>query len=469
MPILALFLSLLFSVTLIARDCRRRRSVSVAVWIPTILVMILGSRPASSWLSGGHIRTAVENANELQSSKVDEFFYLLVLGSSFLVATYRRIKWGKLITANTAIMLFYLYFAISVLWSSDPSGSTKRLVKDFGLLFVIGIILAEKNPLDAMRAVYVRCAFLLLPLSIVFIKYFPSYGRSYGLGGEMLFTGVTTQKNSLGELVLISTLFLIWDYVESRPAGAKFRLNKVSWELVVLLVIGAWLLRISQSKTSMVCLVIGIFLLVRRGRLMSKSLSRIAMAGALSLPFLVLYSIQFSEVIAPVLQAMGRNATFTGRTNIWEHITPQTVNPIIGAGYWNFWGGPGGYAINQAMRSLIPNAHNGYLDMYLDGGIIGITMLFLMLITCGLRITKHLRFGGDVNHYHRMRFAVLMVMIIYNLSETAFARMSLIWFTTLLMMVDYLPIKAAAVKVRKTLDQRRNSNVIYGAPTLLNQ
>ena len=70
------------------------------------------------------------------------------------------------------------------------------------------------------------------------------------------------------------------------------------------------------------------------------------------------------------MHALGRNATFTGRTQIWEHINIDTVNPLFGSGYWNFWGGPGGERINQEMQSLIPNAHNGYLDIYLDGGAI---------------------------------------------------------------------------------------------------
>ena len=445
----------------------RRRSVSVAVWIPTVLLMILETRPPSEWLSGGWSRSAVEYANNLQGSLVDQMFYFLVLTSAFLVASMRGMKWGRLFKANMPIMLFYLYFVISILWSSDPSGSTKRIIKDFGLLFSIGVMFCEKDPLQAMRAVYIRCAFLLLPLSVVFIKYFPSYGRGYGLGGEMSFTGVAKQKNSLGELVLVSSLFLIWDYLETRPAGMKPRMKRVPWELIILLLTGAWLLRLCQSKSSLVCTVFATFLLVRSGRLLFKPISRAVLVGALSLPFFLLFTVKFSEVIAPLLHAMGRDATFTGRTNIWDHITLTTVNPLIGAGYWNFWGGPGGYSINVALDSLIPNAHNGYLDMYLDGGIIGIFLLYFMLASRGLRIMKHLKAGGDPDHYYRMRFAVLIAAIIYNLTETAFARLGPMWFTALLMMVDYRPVKAAVANAGKALYQKHNT--IYRAPTLLNQ
>ena len=53
MPYAALSLCLLFTGWFVMRDCIRRRTVSAAVWIPTALLLILGSRPLSLWLSGG--------------------------------------------------------------------------------------------------------------------------------------------------------------------------------------------------------------------------------------------------------------------------------------------------------------------------------------------------------------------------------------------------------------------------------
>jgi O-antigen ligase len=467
MPLLALTVSLLFSAFLIVRDYRRRPSLSAAIWIPTMLVMVLGSRPVSLWMSGGAGRSPFEMANDAATSPLDQIFFLSVLGSSFLVAALRGFKWSKLSAANPAIMLFYLYFALSVMWSTDPSGSTKRIIKDFGLLFVGGVIFTEKNPLQAIRAVYVRCAFVLLPLSVVFIKYFPNYGRSYGIAGEQMMTGVTTQKNSLGEIVLIFSLFLIWDYLEMRPAGAKFRLSRIPWDLIILLLNGIYLLQLSQSKTALVCTLVGAFLLVRSGRLLSKTLNRTVLAGALCLPFLVLFSQQFSSVVAPLIEAMGRNMTFTGRADIWANITLSTVNPLIGDGYWNFWGGPGGYKINVAMNSIIPNAHNGYLDLYLDGGFLGLTLLFVMLLVCGRRITKRIKVGGDVNRYQRMRFAVLIAAIIYNLSESTFARMGPIWFTTLMMIVEFPLPKVSLQKSKPSIASNKRNSEAAKVPALV--
>jgi len=443
---------------MVVRDCRRRRNVSAAIWIPTIFVMILASRPMSVWAAGGRVRGAVENANDLASSSLDQIFYLSVLGISFLVASMRGVKWGKIYAANKTLMIFYLYFFLSILWSSDPSGSFKRLIKDFSLLFVAALIFTEKDPMEAVRAVYVRCAFVLLPLSMVFIKWFPVYGRVYGIGGEMTLTGVTTQKNSLGEIVLIFTLFLVWDYLEMRRATETVRRRKIPWALFFLLLNGGWLLHLSDSKTATVCTAVGLFLIIRSGRLLSKTISRVVFIGALSLPFLVFFSQEFGEVIAPLMAALGRDMTFTGRTEIWQHININTVNPLIGYGYWNFWGGPGGDRINLAMKALIPNAHNGYLDLYLDGGILGLSVLFLLLLATGNSIIKRLKPGSDENRYQRVRLAFVVAAIIYNLSESTFARMGPIWLTSLMMITDF---PAAAFVRKASAAVRHGSNLAF--------
>jgi O-antigen ligase len=469
MPFIALTLSLFFSGFLIVRDCYRRRSVSTAIWVPTILVMVLASRPASLWVSGRGARLGIEHANELSTSPVDQIFFLTVLTLCLVIASARGMKWGRLLTANSAIILFYLYFAVSIMWSSDPVGSTKRLVKDFCLIFAFGVIFSEKSPVEAMRAVYVRAAFLMIPLSMVFIKWFPAYGRGYGIGGEVELTGVTTQKNSLGEIVLLFSLFLIWDYLESRPAGAKFKLSKVPWELMILLLIGLQLLRLSQSKTGLVCTLIGSFLLLRRGKLASSFISRIVLVGALLLPPLVFFSPRFSETIDPVLHALGRDATFTGRSTIWNHVTLDTVNPLIGAGYWNFWGGPGGFKFNLTMDSVIPNAHNGYVDLYLDGGFLGLFILYLMLWTSGSRIIRNIRATRARDRYQLIRFAVLIAAIVYNLSESMWGRLSFLWFTTLLMMFEYRFRKAEVASATKPEQKRPSLHAPYHPPAVVNQ
>jgi O-antigen ligase len=438
----ATLLCLIFIAWLVARDCKRRRSVSAVVWIPTFFLLIVGSRSLSDWLGVG---SGVTTSNGAERNPIDQLFFFSVLGICFLISLSRHVRWGKLFASNLPLMAVYVFFALSVLWSGDPLGSTKRLFKDFGLLFVISVILTEKNPLEAVRAVYVRCAMVLFPLSVLFIRYFPEMARDFSVGGDMVFSGVTQQKNSLGEIVMIFTLFLLWDFLETR--SGKFRWSSVPWDRVILLLMGVYLLRMSKSQTASMCLVFGWALILRSGRLASRKISRIVLAGALSLPFILFFAQKFSAFIAPMVEALGRNMTFTGRTEIWAHLTARTVNPLIGAGYWNFWGGDTGLAIANAMQTQIPTAHCGYVDIYLDGGVIGLALLFLLLVAYGRRLMRNTL----VDRFQRVRFAIFIVMIIYNLSESMYFRLSPIWFTTLLVMVDFPYAKASKKKLQKGL------------------
>jgi O-antigen ligase len=345
-------------------------------------------------------------------------------------------------------MLFYGYFAVSILWSGDPTGSVKRLFKDFGLLFVIAILWSEKQPLEAIRSVYIRCACVLLPLSVVCDRYFPTIGKAYTIEGEPMFTGVTMQKNTLGEMVLILSLFLTWDLLESHHAGTKLW---HLWDRYFLLILGLFLLRDSQSKTALLCLLIGATLTLRRGWLASRFASAIALVSALVLPYIVVFAQEYRSLIAPVVEAVGRSMTFTGRADIWEHITTHTVNPLVGAGYWNFWGGPGGKAISVAMKTVVPNAHCGYLDMYLDGGAVGLVLLGTLLIASGRKLINN----TSKSSFDQLRFAILIAAIVYNLSETTFTRLSPCWFATLLAVTDFSSVTAT---LRGSLSFKREAD-----------
>ncbi len=437
MATLTLLIALVFATWFVVLDCKRRPSLSAAVWIPTIVVAILSSRSVSLWIHGGGGDVYNEMGNEAATSPIDLAFFVGVIVISAIVTVRRGVNWAKFLKANSAITLFYLYFAFSVAWSNDPIGSAKRVVKDFGMLFVIGLIFTEKDPLQAMRAVYIRSAAVLIPLSIVFIRYFPAYGRVYARNGDTTVTGVTTQKNTLGEIILIFALFFLWDYLEARKSNPKSRWRSIPWDHVLLGIMGLWLLHASQSKTAELCLLIGAFLMIRPRFLCSRAINMGVFIGALILPWMLFFSQVFSSVIEPIVEALGRNMTFTGRASIWQEITLQTVNPLIGCGFWNFWGGQGGNTISIALRTVVPNAHDGYLDIYLDGGFIGLAILFILLIANGRGLIRRFVKLGRTDSFARVSFAVLIVSMVYNLTESTFARIGLIWFTTLLMIVDF--------------------------------
>ena len=256
----------------------------------------------------------------MEGSPVDRLFYFGLILAAFITISRRGIDWSFVVSKNWPVFLFYAYLLITVLWAESSIVSFKRWVKDFGNIFVVLVILTEVNPQQAFRAVFVRCAYLLIPLSIVLIRYFPSLGRTYSRSGGMEATGVTFQKNSLGAMVLVCTLVLIWDWLE-RSKLHKRALSQVERYVPLMMILMAgYLLDKSNSKTSIACLLLGAGILAavklpvlreKIGRFGGYALAGIAAFYTLDQMF------GLTEVI---VRSMGRDMTFTGRTEVWSAI-----------------------------------------------------------------------------------------------------------------------------------------------------
>ncbi len=439
MPRLALLVCIAFTVWLFREDIKRRRGLSSAVWIPTLWLGILASRPLSTWLGIGGALENIDQYNE--GSPVDRLFYLGAILAAFRVLSKRQVRLAEVVGNNRALFLFYGYLLISVLWSAHPFSSFKRWFKDIGNIAVLLVILTEADPEEALKAVFCRCAYLLIPLSELFIKYFPDLGRVYNMhSGEMMAVGVTFQKNSLGAMILVCGLPLIWDLLSVRKGNAEPRKKIEVCAHLFVLFIGLWLLRLSDSKTSIFCLILGTSILLSiRIPLLKRNVSRLgAYAAVTVILFLLLDSI--FNIRGELVGVMGRDMTFTGRTDVWQVLLNAGTDPIFGTGFCSFWS-------DDEYRSKLPDwvaysAHNGYLETYIDGGMLGVSLLLVMLAAVAWKINRFLAYGTE---YGIIRFAFFVITIIYNLTESVFGRLSPNWFVFLLIATDY----AGAVIVEK--------------------
>ena len=427
MPKLILLASLALSCWLIRRDVAQRKGISSAIWIPTIWVAIIGSRPLSMWLGfGGGVDT-------LEGSPVDSLVFFILIFSAFVALARRRLNWSVVISENWPIFLFYAFLLISVVWANSPFISFKRWFKEFGNIAVLLVILTDPRPQQAVRAVFVRCACLLLPLSFVFIRYFPSLGRFYTSHGGGEVTGVTTQKNSLGVLLLVCGLVLLWDWLELRKEQRSSKAMRMETKIHFgLLLLALYLMHLSDSKTSMVCLFFGAaIILATRLALFRKQPHLLGMAAlAVVLMFWVLD--ETVGVKEKVVTNLGRDMTFTGRTDVWRELLNLHTDPLLGVGFMSFWDDKG--LQSQLPEWVAHSAHNGYLEEYLAGGWVGIFFLIVMLLATGLRINKPLGWDGD---YGAVRLAVFSVFLIINFSESNIACMTPIGFLFLLAAIGH--------------------------------
>src|SRR6185437_16083170 len=75
------------------------------------------------------------------------------------------------------------------------------------------------------------------------------------------------------------------------------------------------------------------------------------------------------------------------------------------------------------------SAHNGYLEILLAGGWVGVSFLSLMILGVGWRVSRALPSGTN---YSAVRFAIFVVALVANYTESNFAEMTPLGFLFLL-------------------------------------
>ena len=175
-PILALALCAVLAAWLLHKEIALRGRMSGALWIPLIWLLIYSSRPVASWLGTG-------GETEVDGNQIDAVIAFGLIIAAFVVLNRRRFQWGNLISLNSPYFILFCYFAVSIVWTIFPFVACKRLFKEFGQVLIVLVVLTEANPAAAIRTICVRCAIVVFPLSVVLIKYYPGYGRSFSVGG----------------------------------------------------------------------------------------------------------------------------------------------------------------------------------------------------------------------------------------------------------------------------------------------
>ena len=435
-PILALVLSLGFTAYLFWYDYRRMPKTSVALWIPFFWLTILGSRALSLWISLAPMTSDQAGSIE-QGSPLDRNFYTVLMIAGLIVLVRRRVPLFRVLRENAWLVLFFLYCGLSLLWSDFPSIASKRWIKSFGDPIIVLVVLTEASPVNAVVVLLRRIAFLLLPLSVVFIKYFPELGRDYDpWTGWAFYTGVTTNKNMLGYLLFIFGLFftcaLLGRFGRTRDGGKRMETGIA----VVFLLIVSWLFQMSDSKTPLMCLFLAVLIYLGAGW----SIARRYWGSFILTALLVFGILQVTiDVTALAITSAGRNTTLTGRTDVWQSTIELTPSAWFGTGYSSFWLGER----LEKMWSLYffkpTQAHNGYIEMYLNLGWIGVGCL-VAVIASGYRTirSRWVRYTGAAlavvqqRDFARFGMAYLVALLVYNITEATFHALNILFVVCLL-------------------------------------
>ncbi len=406
--------------------------VSKAIWIP-FFWMLFEVRDLSSWLNPRPPLVTPDAYANLEGSPLNRtvFFILIIIG--VLILYRRHLNWRMFLLKNIWILLYFLFGAVSISWSDYPYISLKRLVKASGNVIMAIIILTEQRPDESLGVILRRLAFILLPVSILFIRYYPNLGRSYHVTGSQMFTGVASQKNGLGQICLISGIYFGWNIlVNNRKGIGSWRRLQFSIYFTVIPMI-IWLLYKADSATSIVGIVLAmcLFLVSKLPSMIRKPDRIFTFCLILVSVFLLLEAIfDLSGLI--IVNILKRDPTLTTRVPMWYGLIAMAKNPVVGVGYESFWLGSRLVVLWQAYGG-IKQAHNGYLETYLNLGLIGLSLLVTGILSGLLKVRKQLKVGYP---FTILRLVFILIVAVYNWTEATFYGISNMWLLLFLGILD---------------------------------
>lgn len=413
---------------------------SKALWIPVIWLGLAGSRPASMWFG---MTPSSQTAN-LDGSPVDAAIFGALLAIGLIVLIARGKRTTHYLAVIGPIIVYSLYCLISLEWSPVPLPAFKRWIKDLGDVVMVLIICTDPEPLEALRCLYSRIGFILFPFSIVLIRY-TTIGRAWNNDGLLTNVGVTTDKNMLGLIVYVISVGVLWNFRRLLVNKGEPNRRRLLLAQGILLAFGVYLLSIAHSSTSMTCFFLG------SGVVVATNLRAIArrpsLVYALSLAIFCVGGLAiFVGGMEGAASALGRDATFSGRTNIWAAVIAAASNPIIGIGFESFWNSPNVMIVQRSLALVnwyhpegLNEAHNGYLEIYLNLGWIGLCFVVLILATGFLRAARILRRDGDLGS---LMLAHIITGAIYSVTEVGFRTLSPMWIFLLLAVVSVSGVNA---------------------------
>jgi exopolysaccharide production protein ExoQ len=398
---------------------------SVALWLPVLWLWINGSRPISVWLGLG---PPSEVPGELPaSSQLDQLVggTLMLIGLVVLVRRHRMTL--AVLRAGWPIFLYFSFALVSLVWSDFAPWGLKRWFRAIGELAMVMIIVTDAQPIAALKRVLSRVGFVLIPTSVLLIKYYPHLGRGYDAWGAMVNVGVTPAKNSLGVLVYVLALGTVWQIISLLSDRKQPRRSCRLVAQCALLCFCIEIFFSAHSATPAACFVLGAGLMFGSNVLSSRQSS--GAVHALVMAVLIVGSLAaFFDAVPLIVNAMGREADFTGRTPIWQLLGGMAPNPFVGAGFETFWVGPRVAYLDQLFRG-INQAHNGYLEVYLNLGALGLVLVALMFVHGYYRAAGAVR--NDLG-LGSLLVAYIVTAITYNMTEAGFRMLSPSWFFLML-------------------------------------
>ena len=327
----------------------------------------------------------------------------IVIASSFV---YRDI--AKLLARNGAIIAYISFIVISGAWSIHPDITLRRVLGCILMILVAAYLAVRFDEKDRMKLF----SFVFAITAIVSL-----FAMMAGYSSSA--TTIITNKNTLGKMMAVAIfveLYLLalgnW-----RPIW-RFGLLSIYLTLLIL----------SHSFTSWVCaalFLVGtvIYIIGKRDKLAG------LIAVITSAWLLLLLQLGLWYDAGSLLAVFGKDSTLTGRTDIWlTTLDLIRQKPLLGWGFMATWvpTDPQTAAIWEEFNWSVDNAHNAYLDVAYQLGLVGLGLLLTVIAVAWHRAQACCKRGILPLGWFSLVF--IAGALLYGVSETGLGQnQSIFW------------------------------------------
>ena len=321
---------------------------------------------------------------------------------------------------------FLLYTSLSALWSEGGMDAFIKACLIFSAMLV-SICLAYELGLEGLLRIYFNALTVFVLVSIFVVFVFPERGVQTGWLLEGDWRGIAGQKNGLGG---ISSLV----FVAACTLPVVRRRNMRLAYAQRLAIIGLSLLTLVNSGSRGALLVAIVGLAVVGAAFLPRAVQRVGLItlAVLAIPVLI-FAATSLELDGNDINVLGSTIDSNGRITLWTFgLTQLLEREVLGFGVGGFWTPARITAFKDVNGWVLDNFHNGYVTILVEGGLVGISLLLLLLAS--LFLLYIVAIGQLRDSYVALAFANACMFEAMNFTENEIGRstsLTLIMFLTL--------------------------------------
>ncbi len=286
------------------------------------------------------------------------------------------------------IYLFVLFIStMGILIAGDRKKETITCLR-LVVTVLFAIWLTEYYSLEDLVNMYYRAQVVYIVFTLLFTMRHPSIAYYYNAQEGRVFRGLYGAKNDAALAYAFGILIMTVKYRLQRDRGQ----TRISRLFFLVLTCQVTFLLLSKATGAMFCTFFPAFyiLYLEKRELFKKRLPLGFMYAAVSIGFFFM-ALTIIPLFEPLLNALGKDATLTGRIPVWKQLISVVMDnrPLTGYGYEWFWKDETavklfhmGFEKNSWAARMTVGSHCVLMEMWINTGLTGLAAYYLMILLC---------------------------------------------------------------------------------------